>query len=706
MRCYIWMVIYVVLFPIPGMSAIIHVPADQPHIQSGIDTAADGDTVLVADGIYTGEGNRDIDFLGKAITVMSENGYEFCIIDCEGSEPENHRGFIFQTNETANSILHGFTIKNGYISGEWPLGRGGGIFCNNASPSIMYCLLTGNEASSGGGIGTDHGDPVVENCHIISNTARDRGAGIFFGFSNPVITDCLASDNQSYYRAGGISFFYSSAVMTGSVITKNDVSWANGGGISCYHHELTMVNCTISENTATGEFGTGGGMFMYDSSATVSNCEFTDNSVSNDGGGIQVQSDSMLGITDSTISNNTAAEEGGGMNIRSDSGATITGCMITDNHAFDGGGLSIYFDSTPLITNSEVSGNTAANLGGGIMCSGSSPTLSQSTISGNTSDLGGGLYFSMSSPIIDDCDIFMNGAQTKGGGINLYYIRNDSRVLMSNTRIYENTSSAVGGGVYVLFSTSVYIWASEITGNFAHNNGGGLHCDLSYCEMTESMISGNQTDGSGGGVWCVNTSDLMISNCVLNENVSSSNGGGIGLSGSSPMISFCTFTENSAGIQGGGLYCCDENSQPVISNSILWNDTPNAIYTEALGVLDVSYSDIHVLSGVYPGPGNINANPLFTSVPYGEFFLSQTASGQPLNSPCVDMGSDLAGNIFFDMHYSRIYMDKLTTRTNQEVDSGMVDMGYHFFPESYITPTPMNTPTPTQTPTHPTPTPC
>ena len=66
-----------------AFAATIRVPADQPTIQAGIDAAVDGDTVLVADGTYTGEGNQDIDFKGKAITVQSENGAENCIIDCE-----------------------------------------------------------------------------------------------------------------------------------------------------------------------------------------------------------------------------------------------------------------------------------------------------------------------------------------------------------------------------------------------------------------------------------------------------------------------------------------------------------------------------------------------------------------------------------------------------------------------------------------------
>ena len=119
---------------------IIRVPGDQPMprtIQEAINSANEGDTVLVADGFYTGEGNKNLDFLGKAIMVKSENGPENCTIDCE----HEGRGFYFHRDEKSDSILDGFTIMNGVAP------YGGGICCNTSSPTIINNFITGNTAT-------------------------------------------------------------------------------------------------------------------------------------------------------------------------------------------------------------------------------------------------------------------------------------------------------------------------------------------------------------------------------------------------------------------------------------------------------------------------------------------------------------------------------------------------------------------------------
>ena len=130
-----------ILFSSIAFGATINVPGDQPTIQAGIDAASDGDTVLVADGTYTGEGNKNLDFKGKAITVQSENGAESCIIDCENEG----RGFYFHTGEGVDSVVSGFTITNGRPTGATL--HSGGIYCSSSSPTITNCIISNNLAS-------------------------------------------------------------------------------------------------------------------------------------------------------------------------------------------------------------------------------------------------------------------------------------------------------------------------------------------------------------------------------------------------------------------------------------------------------------------------------------------------------------------------------------------------------------------------------
>src|SRR5437763_1278627 len=66
-------------------SATLTVPAAFPTIQAALNAAASGDTVLVANGVYSGPGNVNLDFNGKAITLRSAGGRDACVIDCQSA---------------------------------------------------------------------------------------------------------------------------------------------------------------------------------------------------------------------------------------------------------------------------------------------------------------------------------------------------------------------------------------------------------------------------------------------------------------------------------------------------------------------------------------------------------------------------------------------------------------------------------------------
>lgn len=179
----------------------IFVPDDYATIKAAISAAVAGDTVIVRDGVYKGEGNRNIRFEGKAIALRSENGPEACIIDCES----DGRGFHFDERETSSSILDGLTITNAFVVGSELEGFGGGIACvGSCSPTIINCILINNiAASSGGGIDCySNASPKIINCTISQNKASyGGGIGTNFG-SSPIIVDCTIAKNKSSMGGG------------------------------------------------------------------------------------------------------------------------------------------------------------------------------------------------------------------------------------------------------------------------------------------------------------------------------------------------------------------------------------------------------------------------------------------------------------------------------------------------------------------------
>jgi parallel beta-helix repeat protein len=248
-----WMSILLPVSLLPA--AVIHVPGDQPTIQAGIDAAISEDIVRVADGIYTGEGNRDIDFLGKAITVRSANGPENCIIDCQGSEGDPHRGFFFHDHESRGSVLEGFTIRNGYNSPN--ANYGGGIAIqSHAKPTIRNNIITENYGGNGGGISLYASAAPLITGNRIENNQAGSGGGVFGGADvSPTISDNLISGNSASYSGGGIRIQSGFPIITGNTITDNDAVDGVGGLICLADPGATIIGNLIAGNRSVDGVG-------------------------------------------------------------------------------------------------------------------------------------------------------------------------------------------------------------------------------------------------------------------------------------------------------------------------------------------------------------------------------------------------------------------------------------------------------------------
>jgi predicted outer membrane repeat protein len=291
---------------------LLHVPSEYGIIQVAIDTAVDGQTVILAPMTYTGYGNRDLDFGGKAITVRSENPKDpvvvaSTVIDCQGSEANPHRGFRFHSGEVSDSVIAGLTITNGFGQHEHVgytyASAGGAIFCVRSNPTISQCRIQGNEAGHmGGGLHNEWSNSTITNCTFSGNSAT-YGGGVYNINSHPTVTGCTFSGNS----------------VQGSV--------SLGGGMGNSSSSPTITNCTFIDNSSDS---LGGGMYCSESKPILKNCRFSRNSA-NYGGGINNSWNSRPVITNCTFSGNSAIEQGGGIQSSTGAHPTLNNCIVWGN---------------------------------------------------------------------------------------------------------------------------------------------------------------------------------------------------------------------------------------------------------------------------------------------------------------------------------------------------------------------------------------
>lgn len=167
-------------------AATLYVPSQYSTIQTGINASSNGDTILVADGTYTGSGNRNLDFGGRAIVVKSENGPDHCKINCQNSG----RGAYFHSGESNSAILEGFTITAGSNT------YGGAIYIVNSSPTIKRCILWNNNGYLGGSINIANGSPIIAHCTLVQNAATQGGA-IYATNTSMIINSCIVVNNTA-----------------------------------------------------------------------------------------------------------------------------------------------------------------------------------------------------------------------------------------------------------------------------------------------------------------------------------------------------------------------------------------------------------------------------------------------------------------------------------------------------------------------------
>lgn len=318
------------------------------------------------------------------------------------------------------------------------------------------------------------------------------------------------------------------------------------------------------------------------------------------------------GQADNYSEQNPVPAEGGGI-LNSNSSPVINQCCFIGNYAYFGGGI-LNFECSPKITNCTFESDSALHQGGAIFNYHTLLTLTDCTFTGNRANEGGAICNFVNNSLFIEHSSFFNNTGESGGGIYNY-----------------QSNPSVDGCVF--------------EGNDVGNEYGGAIYNYESSPTYNGCIFRKNHAKYGGGIYNGMNSSAVIQNCLFVKN-SAEYGGGIENFRSSPGIVNCTFYGNFIdNYLGGAAVGNDEESAPVIKNSIFqdnYRTSDDSLVNIYDGDLEkVTYCSFYLDHIIYPGEGNIYYYAAFTDTSGIDGITGTDDDDFSLKkkSPCIGVGT-------------------------------------------------------------------
>jgi hypothetical protein len=223
--CFVWALFALAAVPAGAVTHVVDVNGgyDFTAIGPAVAAAADGDTIIVHPGTYSGAQNRGINPGTKNLVIASSATWYDTIIDCESAG----RAFGFRSAEIdSTTVFRGFTITHGWAR-AFPEDGGGAIECYNAAPLIEDCVFTENEGNYAGAVKFLYGDALLRSCTFVGNEAAYAGA-LHSAYCSPKISRCTFAGNAATNFGGAFRAYAGSPAFTNCTFAQNSCS--SGGG--------------------------------------------------------------------------------------------------------------------------------------------------------------------------------------------------------------------------------------------------------------------------------------------------------------------------------------------------------------------------------------------------------------------------------------------------------------------------------------------
>ncbi|AKD02022.1 BACON domain-containing carbohydrate-binding protein [Pontibacter korlensis] len=365
---------------------------DATNLQNALGIAVSGNTIHIAEGVYTPTATVTGGDPGDAGDVTFEiskyvrlkGGYPADAT--EGSEASPHQ---YRTILSGGGVsYHVVTVSAPKTEGQKVVLEGLKITEGKAGPATSSAKINGTSFRRDYGGGITIGNAVVDilDTEIVDNMSDKNVAGLYaFGGSVVTIHRSKINNNSSAGNAGGVWISESVAHMYDTEVKGNSGGTAAGvhgypdATVNMYNSIIAdnngrsygaayyirqnskglLVNCLIYGNTSTSANG-GGGVMMYNNNeAVIVNTTITGNSINGPGGGIYRRAGvNKVSIYNSIVSGNEQKGDGPDVDVyESDAPAPVVGSSVLGSVAYEANGEAIEgasFDAGTMFTEAYV----------------------------------------------------------------------------------------------------------------------------------------------------------------------------------------------------------------------------------------------------------------------------------------------------------------------------------------------------------------
>ena len=571
-------------------------------------------------GAIANEHKANINIAGGIITEnTAKNGAAIYV--CNGATMTITGGEItkHETSGAGSAILieskdTKVLMKGGKIANNSTTSDGTIYASRNTIFEMTGGEISGNHAKSGAGVYINESTGHIKGGSIKNNVATGSGAGVYFlkPVDGHISGGNITGNRCDSYGAGVYVYNKATATISGGNISYNTSVKGAGGGVCLMGGTLNLYGGTIGYNENLHKSNKGGGIMMYGGTLNMTGGTIIGNKVQsgvsgagicttginetkngvkttrpskiemyggtiadhvgNYGGGVILQSKTVMNVYNGTFRNNEAKGDGGAVYLNGGSVFNMYDGKMIGNKAGNRGGAVCYFTNTSgEISNVEVADNVAGGYGGFLAAHGigTSVTIKDMIITGHESkSYGGAVSITWNAKMLmENCEIFENKA-ARGGAM---YLAHKTNCDLTNVNVYKNEATAYGGAFYLDVGNIINFTNMKITENTSTGDGGAIYTRANL-HLKDCLIDGNHTDANGGGI----ATGGAFTYGNLPEHTNGYVGRGQGL-----ILENTQVSNNDAVGGGGGVYMAKQNWNTVINSQFTGNvcgETGSALY--------------------------------------------------------------------------------------------------------------------------------